>query len=81
MAQLKVVSRYLPGGTEESQEDVSHDSRCRDRDLNWVSPEYGSEALPLEPTCSVAPCEKRPKYAPEVGFIFLFHTSCFHISM
>jgi hypothetical protein len=44
---IEVLSRYLPGGTEENREKLCQDSRCPDRDSNRALPEYKSEVLPL----------------------------------
>jgi hypothetical protein len=40
-----LVSRHLPGRTEEHQENLSQDSRCSARDSNRASPEQKSRPL------------------------------------
>jgi hypothetical protein len=49
VAQLKALTRHLPGGTEESHEDLSQDSRSLDRDLNTGPPEYETIVLTTKP--------------------------------
>jgi hypothetical protein len=40
VAQIKLLSRHLPGGTEEIPENLSWDSRFPGQDLNSGPPEY-----------------------------------------
>jgi hypothetical protein len=42
---FKVISRYLPGGTDEKHEYPSQDSQSPGRDLNPESPEYEAGVL------------------------------------
>jgi len=48
---FKVLSQHLPGETEENHENLSHDSRSQDRDLNQGPPEY--EACDVASACTV----------------------------
>jgi hypothetical protein len=54
VAQINVLSRYLPGETSENHEH-SQDSRYPIRYSNRVPPEYKSTATP---TCSVHECDR-----------------------
>jgi hypothetical protein len=45
VASLKVMTWSLPGGTGENRENLSKVSRCLDRDLNSLSPEYETVLL------------------------------------
>jgi hypothetical protein len=44
VVQFKMLSRYLPIGTERN---LSQNSQCSGRDSNLISLEHKSEALPL----------------------------------
>jgi hypothetical protein len=50
---FKVISRNLPGETEENHETFSQDSWHTGQHLNQIPPEYKSEALALVPIYSV----------------------------
>jgi hypothetical protein len=39
------ISSYCPGMNEEKHENLTQGSWCPIRDLNWVPPEYKSDAL------------------------------------
>jgi hypothetical protein len=47
-APIEALSRHLPGGTEENNENLSQDSRYFGRDSSQTPPEYKSKALPLD---------------------------------
>jgi hypothetical protein len=52
------ILKYYPGicleGLRKTSKDIGQDSRCPGSDSNQASPEYMSEASPLEPNCSVS---------------------------
>jgi hypothetical protein len=43
----RILSRHLPGGTEENHENISQNMRCHGRDSNWVPPECKFRVLSL----------------------------------
>jgi hypothetical protein len=45
MMNWKGSGRNFPGGTEENHENLDHDSRSSDRDLNMEHPEYEAGVL------------------------------------
>jgi hypothetical protein len=45
---IEALVLHFPGGTEENHKNTGHDNRYHRRDLNSVSPEYKSTALPLD---------------------------------
>jgi hypothetical protein len=51
---FKILFLHLRGETEEYHESLSQDSQCSNQDLNRAPPEYKSESLPPDPTCSLA---------------------------
>jgi hypothetical protein len=53
VAYLKVLSRHLPGRTEENHENLSQVSRSPVRDLNPGTPEYEAGVLSTRPRLSV----------------------------
>jgi hypothetical protein len=44
---MEVLSRYIPGGTEENNDKVSQDRLCSGLVMNGAPLEYGTIALPL----------------------------------
>jgi hypothetical protein len=51
MAQFEVLSQHLAEGLKKTTRNLNQGGQCPSQDSNWASPEYKSEALPLEPTC------------------------------
>jgi hypothetical protein len=51
---FEALSRHLPEGTEKSHENLSQDSQYPNRDSNQELTGYKSEALLLEPVCSIS---------------------------
>jgi hypothetical protein len=56
VTKFKMLSRYLPTGIEGN---LSQNSQCPGRDLNLISLEHKSEALPHEWTYSVKLLSKK----------------------
>jgi hypothetical protein len=54
VAKLKLPSWNLPGGIEETHENVSHVSWCAGQYLKEAHAKYKSKVLPLGPTCFVS---------------------------
>jgi hypothetical protein len=53
VAYYDVLSKYFGGGNKKNTKILTQDNWCSSRDLNWVSPEYKSEAFTVEPARSL----------------------------
>jgi hypothetical protein len=53
---FKLLSRHLPGGTEETTKTLIQDNRSPDRHMNWGPPEHVAGVLITRPRSSGSAC-------------------------